>query len=140
MYITISILYAAGYPFVRESRGRRNPSENLMKKSKFNIPAAILIFLVLYLLLIGIRPLIMPDEARYVEIPREMLADHDFVTPHLNGLRYFEKPIMGYWLIAGSLRIFGENTFAANTSEITMSSKHPRGLFGKKCVRPTAYV
>ena len=84
-----------------------------MKKSKFNIPAAILIFLVLYLLLIGIRPLIMPDEARYVEIPREMLADHDFVTPHLNGLRYFEKPIMGYWLIAGSLRIFGENNFAA---------------------------
>jgi len=98
---------------MRESRDRRNPTENRMKKSKFNIPAAILIFLVLYLLLIGIRPLIMPDEARYVEIPREMLADHDFVTPHLNGLRYFEKPIMGYWLIAGSLRIFGENNFAA---------------------------
>ena len=84
-----------------------------MKKSKFNIPAALLIFLILYLLLIGIRPLIMPDEARYVEIPREMLADHDFVTPRLNGLRYFEKPIMGYWLIAGAIRVFGENNFAA---------------------------
>ena len=84
-----------------------------MKKFKFNIPAAILIFIVLYLLLLGIRPLIMPDEARYVEIPREMLADQDFVTPRLNGLRYFEKPIMGYWLIAGALRVFGENNFAA---------------------------
>ena len=82
-------------------------------KSKFNIPAAFLIFIVLYLLLIGIRPLIMPDEARYVEIPREMLADHDYVTPRLNGLRYFEKPIMGYWLIAGAIRVFGENNFAA---------------------------
>jgi 4-amino-4-deoxy-L-arabinose transferase len=82
-------------------------------KFKFNIPAAILIFLILYVLLIGIRPLIMPDEARYVEIPREMLADHDFVTPRLNGLRYFEKPIMGYWLIAGSMHVFGENNFAA---------------------------
>ena len=82
-------------------------------KSKFNIPAALLIFVVLYLLLLGIRPLIMPDEARYVEIPREMLADHDFVTPRLNGLRYFEKPIMGYWLIAGAMRVFGENNFAA---------------------------
>lgn len=82
-------------------------------KYKFNIPAAILIFLILYVLLIGIRPLIMPDEARYVEIPREMLADHDFVTPRLNGLRYFEKPIMGYWLIAGSMHVFGENNFAA---------------------------
>ena len=84
-----------------------------MKKSKFNIPAAILIFVILYVLLLGIRPLIMPDEARYVEIPREMLADQDFVTPRLNGLRYFEKPIMGYWLIAGALRVFGENNFAA---------------------------
>ena len=84
-----------------------------MKKSKFNIPAALLIFILLYLLLLGIRPLMMPDEARYVEIPREMLADHDYVTPRLNGLRYFEKPIMGYWLIAGAMRVFGENNFAA---------------------------
>jgi 4-amino-4-deoxy-L-arabinose transferase len=82
-------------------------------KLKFNVPAALLIFLILYVLLIGIRPLLMPDEARYIEIPREMLADHDFVTPRLNGLRYFEKPIMGYWLIAGSIRVFGENGFAA---------------------------
>ena len=81
-------------------------------KLKFNIPAAILIFLVLYVLLIGVRPLFSPDEARYVEIPREMLADHDFVTPRLNGARYFEKPVMGYWLIAGAVRVFGENAFA----------------------------
>lgn len=84
-----------------------------MKRSKFNIPAAFLIFILLYVLLLGIRPLIMPDEARYLEIPREMLADHDYVTPRLNGLRYFEKPIMGYWLIAGAVKAFGENNFAA---------------------------
>ena len=81
-------------------------------KLKFNIPAAFLIFVLLYLLLIGVRPLYSPDEARYVEIPREMIADHDYVTPHLNGARYFEKPIMGYWLIAGAIRVFGENAFA----------------------------
>jgi len=83
-----------------------------MKLKKY-IPATIIIFVVLYLLLLGIRPLFSPDESRYVEIPREMLADHDFVTPRLNGARYFEKPIMGYWLIAGAIRVFGENTFAA---------------------------
>ena len=82
-------------------------------KYKFNVPAALLIFLILYLLLCGVRPLFSPDESRYVEIPREMLASGDFVTPRLNGARYFEKPIMGYWLIAGSLRIFGETNFAA---------------------------
>lgn len=81
-------------------------------KLKFNIPAALLIFIVLYMLLIGVRPLFSPDEVRYIEIPREMLADHDFVTPHLNGARYFEKPIMGYWLIAGAIHVFGENAFA----------------------------
>ena len=81
-------------------------------KFKLNIPAALLIFLILYVLLLGVRPLVSPDEARYVEIPREMLADHDYVTPRLNGARYFEKPIMGYWLIAGAMRVFGENAFA----------------------------
>ena len=81
-------------------------------KRKINVPAALLIFLVLYVLMIGIRPVFSPDEARYIEIPREMLADHDFVTPRLNGARYFEKPIMGYWLIAGAIRVFGENAFA----------------------------
>lgn len=82
-------------------------------KTKLAISAIVLLFLVLYVFPLGVRPLVMPDEVRYVEIPREMLADGDFVTPRLNGLRYFEKPIMGYWLIAGSMRIFGENNFAA---------------------------
>lgn len=81
-------------------------------KLKFNVPAALLIFLILYVFMIGIRPLFSPDEARYIEIPREMIADHDYVTPRLNGARYFEKPIMGYWLIAGAVRVFGENAFA----------------------------
>lgn len=83
-----------------------------MKESKFNILTAILIFLVLYILMLGVRPLFAPDEYRYLEIPREMLADHDYVTPRLNGVRYFEKPIMGYWLIAGAMKVFGQNAFA----------------------------
>ena len=88
---------------------------------KYNIPAALLIFVILYVLLIGVRPLYSPDEARYVEIPREMLADNDFVTPHLNGARYFEKPIMGYWLIAGAIRVFGENAFAGRADVQTLA-------------------
>ena len=116
MYIILFLLFSR--PVFLSPRDASAVCKNtevscLMKRSKLNLPAALLIFIVLYLLLLGIRPLIMPDEARYVEIPREMLADHDFVTPRLNGLRYFEKPIMGYWLIAGALRVFGENNFAA---------------------------
>ncbi len=58
-------------------------------------------------------PLIDPDEGRYSEIPREMLASGDYVIPHQNGLVYLEKPPLGYWLVAGSFRLFGETEGAA---------------------------
>jgi len=67
----------------------------------------------LYLVELGVRPLARMDEFRYVEIAREMLVSGDWVSPRLNGLRYFEKPVLGHWLGAASLAVFGENSFAA---------------------------
>jgi 4-amino-4-deoxy-L-arabinose transferase-like glycosyltransferase len=61
---------------------------------------------VLFGLFLGSRPLSTPDEARYSEIPREMLVLHDFVTPHLNGIKYFEKPPLVYWIQAASIKLF----------------------------------
>ena len=58
-------------------------------------------------------PLVDPDEGRYAEIPREMLASGDWVLPHQNGLVYIEKPPLAYWLVAGSYRLFGVNEEAA---------------------------
>ncbi len=54
---------------------------------------------------LGAYPLLEPDEGRYGEIPREMLAQHDFVTPRLNGVLYFEKPPLYYWLNAAALSV-----------------------------------
>ncbi|PTY07174.1 hypothetical protein DB347_07635 [Opitutaceae bacterium EW11] len=59
------------------------------------------------------RPLSNPDEGRYSEIPREMLATGDFVTPRLDGVKYFEKPPLVYWLNAGAQAVFGPTEFAA---------------------------
>jgi len=72
----------------------------------------ILLFLAIYILPLGVRPMITPDELRYAEIPREIIATGDWVVPRLNGLRYFEKPILGYWLNALSILAWGENAFA----------------------------
>jgi 4-amino-4-deoxy-L-arabinose transferase-like glycosyltransferase len=59
------------------------------------------------------RPLWEPDEARYAEIPREMLALGDWLTPRLNHVLYFEKPPLQYWLSALSMRLLGPWPFAA---------------------------
>ena len=79
---------------------------------KKHLLALSLIFLVAYILPLGFRPLVDPDETRYAEIPREMNASGDYVVPRLNGVLYFEKPVMGYWLNAFSMNVFGENNFA----------------------------
>jgi 4-amino-4-deoxy-L-arabinose transferase-like glycosyltransferase len=59
------------------------------------------------------RPLFNPDEGRYAEIPREMLASGDWAIPHLDGLLYIEKPPLQYWATAASLSIFGQNELGA---------------------------
>ena len=70
------------------------------------------LFIGIYLAPLGVRPLMEPDESRYGEVPREMIASGDWISPHLNGLRYFEKPPLGYWANGLSLLAFGENAFA----------------------------
>jgi 4-amino-4-deoxy-L-arabinose transferase-like glycosyltransferase len=54
-----------------------------------------------------------PDEARYAEIAREMLASRNFIVPHLNYVAYIEKPPLLYWLGALWMTLFGVNEFAA---------------------------
>ncbi|VVC76195.1 Undecaprenyl phosphate-alpha-4-amino-4-deoxy-L-arabinose arabinosyl transferase [Aquicella siphonis] len=61
----------------------------------------------LFFILLGVRPLFVPDEGRYAEIAREMVASGDYVTPYLNGIKYFEKPVLFYWLESGAIHAFG---------------------------------
>lgn len=56
---------------------------------------------------LGYRHLIHPDEGRYAELARGMLASGDWVTPRLNGILYFEKPALQYWATAAAFAVFG---------------------------------
>ena len=57
----------------------------------------------------GNRPFVSPDEGRYVEIPREMVVTGDYITPRLDGMKYFEKPPLFYWMQAASIKAAGIN-------------------------------
>jgi 4-amino-4-deoxy-L-arabinose transferase len=57
----------------------------------------------------GARGLWEPDEGRYAEVAREMLATGDFLTPRLDGRPHYTKPPLTYWAIAASIRAFGRS-------------------------------
>ncbi len=86
-----------------------------MKKETLHIKHIIVLLLLSYIFLfhgIGDYSLKEPDEGRYAEIPREMIELHDYIVPHLNYVRYFEKPPLFYWAVAASYKCFGVNEWA----------------------------
>ena len=78
---------------------------------RWAIPGLILAFVMFYLLPLMSHGLWIPDETRYGQISQEMLLSGNWVAPHFMGIRYFEKPIAGYWMIAIGQAIFGDNLF-----------------------------
>jgi 4-amino-4-deoxy-L-arabinose transferase-like glycosyltransferase len=62
---------------------------------------------------LGVRPLISPAEARYALVAREMLESGDWIQPHFNHVRFYEKPPLTYWCVATAYRLFGFTEFAS---------------------------
>jgi len=77
------------------------------------LAGCLLLAVILAFFQLGERPLSSPSEARYGLIAREMLTGGDWVQPHLNGVRYYEKPPLLYWSLAASYRLFGQSEAVA---------------------------
>lgn len=76
-------------------------------------PLLLLVLLAAWLLCtLGLRPLLLPDEGRYAGVAREMLTG-DWWVPTLDGLPFFHKPPLLYWLDMAAMSMFGSNAFAA---------------------------
>jgi 4-amino-4-deoxy-L-arabinose transferase-like glycosyltransferase len=67
----------------------------------------------LYLLRLGNAPFLDPPEGFHAEIARQMMVLRDFLTPHVDGVRYFDKPPVLYWLMALSFAAAGVSEAAA---------------------------
>ena len=59
----------------------------------------------LYFYRLDAAGLLGPDEPRYAAIGREMAQSGDWVTPHLWGQPWFEKPALLYWTTAAGFRL-----------------------------------
>lgn len=70
------------------------------------------IFLLFYTFWLGGYPLFTPDEGRYSEVAREMVASGDFITPRVNGVAFLDKPVLYYWLQAIAIELFGVKEWA----------------------------
>jgi 4-amino-4-deoxy-L-arabinose transferase-like glycosyltransferase len=65
-----------------------------------------------FFFLLGGRALNEPDEGRYSEIAREMIETGNWLVPHFWHLPHLDKPPMTYWLVAVSMKLFGQNEWA----------------------------
>ena len=102
------------------SPGLPTPEDDaeIMDESRESHPARLgpLVLLVVSGCLFFLRldsALLEPEEARYAEIPREMLVADEWIVPQYHGQAYFDKPPLLYWLVMLSYSAFGVHDWAA---------------------------
>lgn len=81
-------------------------------------------------LTLGVRPLALPDEGRYVSVAWEMLTSGNWLYPTLNGLPFFHKPPLFYWITAGSLGLFGAHEWAGRLAPLFGAGMAAFTLYG----------
>lgn len=101
-----------------------SPQTHTSRLAKPSVVLASLIFLTI--VVTGYRinsPLLVnPDEPRYAEVAREMTESNDWITPRFNYTEFLEKPVLFYWLVAYSYKLFGISEFSARLPSVLAST------------------
>ena len=74
--------------------------------------AVAVVFLAVYVGSMFTPGLLDDADSTHAEAAREMVATGDYVTLHVNGVRYLEKAPLPYWLAAFSYKLLGVNEFS----------------------------
>ena len=80
--------------------------------SRRGLCALAAVFVVVYVGSMFTPGLLDDADSTHAEAAREMVVSGDYVTLHINGVRYLEKAPLPYWLVAFSYKLFGVNEFA----------------------------
>ena len=76
-----------------------------------------------------LRPLALPDEGRYVGVAWEMLRSGQAWVPMLDGMPYFHKPPLFYWITAAAMQAFGASALVARAAPWLGAVATTAGLF-----------
>ncbi|MGA7511692.1 MAG: glycosyltransferase family 39 protein [Candidatus Sulfotelmatobacter sp.] len=74
--------------------------------------ALAVVFLAVYVGSMFTPGLLDDADSTHAEAAREMVVTGDYVTLHINGVRYLEKPPLPYWLVAICYKVLGVNEFS----------------------------
>ena len=83
-----------------------SPSASRPRSPRTHLLILIGLWLLLYVSAAFTPPLLDDADATHAQAAQSMLATGDWVTLHVDGIRYLEKPPLPYWITAASLKLF----------------------------------
>ncbi len=84
---------------------KRRAVDNHLLASRLARTAAVVLLASLYLADLTGMGMVGPDEPRYADVGRTMAQSGDWITPHLWGQAWFEKPALLYWMTASGFKL-----------------------------------
>ena len=137
------VMFPGSHPSLEPAR-----ESNGLRSWIFDPGLWVILLVALLLFFARIRsPLLEPDEARYAEIPRQMLHEGSWLVPVLHGQAYYHKPPLLYWLVMASYSAFGVEDWSArlvpclaSVLMVLVSYLWGRGLMNKRAALAGALI